>query len=536
MKISFYGAAREVTGSCHGVEIQGRRYLVDCGMQQGIGAGPARDFAFNPGQIDAVFMTHAHIDHSGRLPLLVKQGFNGRIYATQPTCELLGIMLRDSAHIHETEAGWRSRKSKRAGDENAEPYYTLADAERVFPMLVPCRYDEKIDVGEGISIRFADAGHLLGSAYIEMWLTQNGISKKVLFSGDIGSSDRPIIRDPSVVSEADFVVMESTYGDRKHDPLHDNVDDFAKVIDDTLAKGGNVICPAFAIGRSQELLYKIREIKEHNLVKSKPDFLVYLDSPLASAATKIYSGDNEGYLDSASAALVRAGGNPLMFDGLRITSTADESKLLNDDRTPKVIISSSGMCEAGRIRHHLKHNLWRSECSVVFSGYQAQGTLGRILADGDKTSVSLFGDDIVIKCTIHSMRGMSAHADQDGLIEFANRINPKPQRIFVVHGENETCESFALKLVEEGHRAIAPKHTAVFDLAADEMVFEGRDITGKRGEETPFNARRESAAYQRLLHAGTRLIEVITRNHGGANKDLAKFTDQIDALSEEWDR
>ena len=535
MKLMFYGAAREVTGSCHGIEVRGKRYLVDCGMQQGSGAGPARNFAFHPGEIEAVFMTHAHIDHSGRLPLLVKQGFKGKIFATQPTCELLGIMLRDSAHIHETEAGWRSRKSRRAGDEQSEPYYTVADAEQVFPLLVPCQYGQMIDVGDGISIRFQDAGHLLGSAFIEMWLTEENLTKKLVFSGDIGTPDRPIIKDPSIINEADFAVMESTYGDRSHDPMYDNIGELANVIDSTMARGGNVICPAFAVGRTQELLYIIREIKERGLVKSNPDFLVYLDSPLASAATKIYSGDNEGYLDSSSAALVRAGGNPIVFDGLRITSTADESKLLNDDRTPKVIISSSGMCEAGRIRHHLKHNLWRRECAVVFSGYQAQGTLGRIIAEGEKSSISLFGDEIIVRCAIHTIRGMSAHADQEGLLKWADNFVKKPQRVFVVHGENEVCESFALQLIEAGHFAVAPKHTAIFDMLTDKMVFEGVDLVSKRDVQ-PIGVRRESAAYQKLMLAGTRLMEAITRNRGGANKDLSKFEEQINALTNEWDR
>ena len=534
MKLMFYGAAREVTGSCHGVEVNGNKYLVDCGMQQGSGSGFDRSFAFHPGEIDAVVMTHAHIDHSGRLPMLVKQGFTGKIYATRPTCDLLHIMLRDSAHIHELEAGWRNRKQRRAGDEASEPYYTLADAERVFPMLVPCSYDEIMEIGDGVNIRFIDAGHLLGSAYIEMWLTESGKKKKVVFSGDIGTPDRPIIKDPDIIKDADFAVMESTYGDRTHEPMTDGVADLAKVINSTLAKGGNVVCPAFAIGRTQELLYNIREIKERGLVKSVPNFSVYLDSPLATAATKIYSGDNEGFLDSETAALVRAGGNPLWFEGLRITNTVEESKRLNDDRNPKVIISSSGMCEAGRIRHHLKHNLWRKESAVVFTGFQALGTLGRILADGEASSVSLFGEEIMVRCNIVSLRGMSAHADKEGLLRWVNAFEPKPQRVFVVHGENDICESFTVTLIEEGHRAVAPKYTAIYDLMTNETVFEGRDLVRK--DMPDYALRRESPVYQRLMLAGTRLIEVITRNRGGANKDLGKFADQIDALSNKWDR
>ena len=533
MKLMFYGAAREVTGSCHGVEVNGKKILVDCGMQQGNDTGTGQNFAFRPGDIEHVVITHAHIDHSGRLPLLVKQGFSGSIYATEPTCELMQIMLRDSAHIQETEAGWRSRKQRRAGDDATQPLYTIEDAERTLQMLVPCRYHETVDIGNGASIRFVDAGHLLGSAYIEFFLKEGKTIKKVVFSGDIGAPGHPLIRDPEYIDQADFVVMESTYGDRLHEPMTDNIAQLAKAIDSTLAKGGNVIIPAFAVGRTQGVLYNIREIKERGLVKSHPDFPVYLDSPLASAATKIYSGENAGYLDDEAAALVRAGVRPLWFEGLSIAETAEDSKRLNDDMTPKVIISSSGMCEAGRIRHHLKHNLWRRESAVIFTGFQALGTLGRTLVDGDVSSVTLFGEEIAIRCRIFNFRGMSAHADRDGLLKWIGAYKTKPEQVFVVHGEHDICSSFTLRLIEEGYRAIAPKYSAIYDLLTNELVFEGRDII-RRGE--PEYARREAPAYRRLMLAGTRLIEVITRNRGGANKDLAKFADQIDALSNKWDR
>ena len=533
MKLMFYGAAGEVTGSCHGIEVNGNKFLIDCGLQQGSDNGFGPSFPFHPGEISHVIITHAHIDHSGRLPLLVKQGFRGNIYATAPTCELLQIMLRDSAHIQEVEAGWRSRKQKRAGDTSAQPLYTMEDAESVFQMLVPCHYNEIIDIANGAKIRFIDAGHLLGSAYIEMFLTEGKTAKKVVFSGDIGAPGHPLIRDPEYIEQADFVVMESTYGDRDREPIGDNIAELAKVIDSTLAKGGNVIIPAFAVGRTQGVLYNIREIKERGLVKSLPDFPVYLDSPLASAATKIYSGDNVGYLDDEAAAMIRAGVRPLWFEGLRITETAEESKKLNDDKAPKVIISSSGMCEAGRIRHHLKHNLWRHECAVIFTGFQAQGTLGRILVDGTVPNVTLFGENIAVKCKIINLRGMSAHADRNGLLKWVGAFAPKPEQVFVVHGEQDICAAFTLRLIEEGFRAVAPKYSAIYDLLTGAAVFEGRDLI-RRGE--PDYAKRESPVYQRLMVAGTRLIEIITRNRGGANKDLAKFADQIDALSDKWDR
>jgi len=534
MKLSFYGAAREVTGSCHGIEVNGRRILVDCGLQQGADNGFGQSFPFHAGEIDRVVVTHAHIDHSGRLPLLVKQGFKGSIYATEPTCRLLEIMLRDSAHIQELEVVWRSRKQRRAGDETAQPLYSMADAERVFPMLVPCKYGKTIDLGDGASIRFIDAGHLLGSASVEMWLTEDGSSKKVVFSGDIGTPGHPIIRDPGYVTEADIVVMESTYGDRSRPPSFDTVAELAKVIETTLTKGGNVICPSFAIGRTQDLLYHIREIKEKRLVPSVPDFLVYLDSPLATAATKIYSGDLLEYLDDEAAALVRAGIEPLSFDGLRFVETGDDSKKLNDDRTPKVIISSSGMCDAGRIRHHLKHNLWRQECAVVFTGFQALGTLGRTLVDGLSATVSLFGEEIAIRCKIHNFRSMSSHADREGLLKWIDAFESKPETVFIVHGERETCKSFTARLIGEGFKAIAPKYSAMYDLLTGEAVFEGRDII--RRDDPDSAERRESAVYQRLMRAGMRLLEVITRNRGGTNKDLAKFADQIDSLTSKWDR
>ena len=534
MKLMFYGAAREVTGSCYGVEVNGKKMLIDCGLHQGQDNGFGQNFAFYPGEIDRVAITHAHIDHSGRLPLLVKQGFGGKIYATEPTCELLEIMLKDSAHIQEIESGWKSRKQKRAGDATAPPLYTMEDAEKVLGLLVPCRYNEVIDTGDGASIRFIDAGHLLGSAYVEVFMREGKTSKKVVFSGDIGVAGHPIIRDPEYIKKADFVVMESTYGDRLHAPVIDHVTDLAQAIDSTLGKGGNVICPAFAVGRTQGLLYNIREIKERGLVKSNPNFPVYLDSPLASAATKIYSEENVGYLDDKAAEMIKAGVRPLWFEGLHTVETVEESKRLNDNMEPKVIISSSGMCDAGRVRHHLKHNLWRRECSVVFSGFQANGTLGRILIDGVASSVSLFGEEIAVRCRIFNFRSMSSHADKDGLLKWIGAIETKPERVFVVHGEHDICAAFALLLSKEGYNAVAPKYSAIYDLATGEMVLEGRDII-RRGIPSTYE-RRETPVYQRLMIAGTRLIEVITRNRGGANKDLAKFADQIDALSTKWDR
>ncbi|MCL2820470.1 MAG: MBL fold metallo-hydrolase [Oscillospiraceae bacterium] len=539
MRISFYGATREVTGSCFCVEADGKKVLVDCGLQQGGSNGFGQSFPFHPGEIDYVIITHAHIDHSGRLPLLVKNGFKGGIFATEPTCKLLDIMLRDSAHIQELEALWSSRKKRRAGAAATEPLYTMEDALRVFPLLIPCRYGEKIEIDEAVSFLFTDAGHLLGSAYVEMWLTEDNteqglVRKKIVFSGDIGTPGHPIIREPEFVDEADIVVMESTYGDRSHAHSFDTVTELAKVIEATLAKGGNVICPSFAIGRTQDLLYHIREIKEKGLVRSVPDFPVYLDSPLAKAATKLYSEELTDYLNDETLALIESGVQPLAFDGLVIIETSEDSKRLNDDKTPKVIISSSGMCDAGRIRHHLKHNLWRQECAVVFTGFQALGTLGRIIVDGIESSVSLFGEEIAIRCQIHNFRSMSSHADKGELLHWIGSFIKKPECVFVVHGEEEICNGFTLKLIEEDFKAIAPKYTSIYDLLTFEAEFEGRDLL-KRSD-IDRQERRDSPVFQRLMLAGLRLVDVISRNKGGTNKDLAKFADQVDSLSNKWDR
>jgi len=546
MKLSFYGADREVTGSCHGVEIRGKNLLVDCGLVQGSDNNYGQEFPFNPANIDCVVVTHAHIDHSGRLPLLVKQGYKNKIYATGATIRLLEIMLRDSAHIQEIEAGWKSRKSRRAGKKDVEPLYTVKDAEDVFQYFVPCDYNKIYEIDESVKIRFADAGHLLGSAFVEMWLTENGVTKKIVFSGDIGNLGQPIIRDPQYIREADIVLMESTYGDRNHEVPADYSEDFAGVLEKTFAEGGNVIIPSFAIGRTQELLYFLREIKERGLVKNHPDFPVYVDSPLANAATRIYEGDLEGYLDEETIQVIQSGKRYLSFDGLRISETSDDSKAINFDNEPKVIIAASGMCDAGRIRHHLKHNLWRPECAVVFVGYQAKGTLGRVLYDGAAEKVTLFGEEIAVKCHIYSFRGMSAHADRDGLLKWVGAFERKPEKVFVVHGEAEVCDIFTDTLRFLGYDAYAPHFTAVYDVLADTLVFEGlkrADTDRLLAESAPAERRKGTVAaksagpvFQRLMAAGARLMDVIARNYGGANKDLIEFANQINKLSDMWDR
>ncbi|MVB10241.1 Ribonuclease [Caprobacter fermentans] len=530
MQLIFYGADKEVTGSCHCLEACGKRILIDCGLLQGADGGDNREFPFSAQQIDSVIVTHAHIDHSGRLPLLVKNGYRGKIHATGATCDLLSIMLRDSAHIQEMDAMNENRKGKRAGKNPEEPLYTVEDAQDTIERLEPCVYGDMVQVCEGVRFRMVDAGHLLGSASVELWAEENGEVKKIVFSGDIGNLNQPIIRDPQYIKEADYVVMESTYGNREHDPIANYIPDLAKVFDQTLAAGGNVVIPSFAVGRTQELLYFIREMKARGLVKSVPDFPVYVDSPLAAEATEIYSGDLTGYADQDTVRVLREGFRPLRFSNLHLCESVEESRSLNMDGVPKVIISSSGMCEAGRIRHHLKHNLWRSECAVVFVGYQANGTLGRILVDGAK-QVKLFGEEIAVKAQIHNFKALSGHADHNGLLRWIGAFTQKPRRVFVVHGEQEICREFTENLNALGYQAYAPNFQAVADLLSNSIVNEGVEPMHAKAK-----ARRVQAAFARLVEAGRRLTRVIQENEGGANKDLAKFADQINSLCDKWSR
>ena len=533
MKLTFWGADHEVTGSCHCIEVNGKRLLIDCGLAQGQDEKEDNQLPFSPAQIDYVLVTHAHIDHSGRLPLLVKNGYHGPIYATRATCELLGIMLRDSAHIQEMDAQWKQRKRKRAGEEDVLPLYTALDVEDTLPLLRPCSYGQEISVGPGITAKFIDAGHLLGSASILLTLSENGAVKTVAFSGDIGNRHQPIIRDPQYIDKADYVLVESTYGNRLHGANAGSIQELAEIFDNTLRRGGNVVIPAFAVGRTQELLYHIRKIKEQNLVTSIPDFPVFVDSPLALAATQIYDGDLTGYADEETLEVLRKGFRPIKFSNLNLCQSADESIALNADPTPKVIISSSGMCDAGRIRHHLKHNLWRSECSVVFVGYQANGTLGRILVDGAQ-QIKLFGEQIAVKAEIYNFRGLSAHADRDGLLDWVSHYKNKPEKIFVVHGEEEACESFTQLLNASGYHAVAPYYKAEYNLLTGRFETEGIPLWEL--QERTAQKRKASPAYLRLVAMGERIQEVIRHNEGGATKDLARFADQLKSLIDKWDR
>ena len=532
MKLSFFGADQCVTGSCHCLEVNGKKILIDCGLQQGRDEVDNSSLPFHAGEIDFVLVTHAHIDHSGRIPMLLKQGFQGRIFATRLTAQLLDIMLQDSAHIQESDAEYQNRKNLRAGRPTVEPLYTVEDAQRVREFLTTCEYGEKVDLCEGVSMECIDAGHLLVSASMKLTLTENGETRTIVFSGDIGNVDQPIIRDPQFFHEADFVVMESTYGNRNHTEVWSYTDELAQIIDETLGKGGNVVIPSFAVGRTQELLYFIRQIKDENLVKSVPNFDVYVDSPLSKAATTIFCGDLRGYLDEEAMALVKDGTHMFNFPGLHLTETVDESKNLNLDPSPKVIISASGMCDAGRIRHHLKHNLWRPESAVVFVGFQSPGTLGRHLLDGAE-SVKMFGEEIAVRAKIVNFQGLSSHADRDHLLHWIDQFaSAKPTHVFVVHGDREVAPAFAADLAERGFAAHAPRYTEVYDLLTDRIVEQGYLPEPKK--KSFEGAPRVSSAYRRLVELGDALAALIRRSQGRDNKTLADFAESLRKILEKF--
>lgn len=531
MKLTFIGADHQVTGSCHYIQACGKNILIDCGMQQGANPFECCDIPVDEAKIDYVFLTHAHVDHSGNLPLLYAKGFRGNVFTTEASADLCSIMLRDCAHIQMQEAEWKNRKAKRhSGLKAAEPAYKMEDADGIIKRIIPCAYNQKIQICDGIEIKFTDVGHLLGSASIEVWLTEADITKKIVFSGDIGNKNQPLIKDPIYTKEADYVVMESTYGDRYHtkgDPRY--VENLAEIISDTFAKGGNVVIPSFAVGRTQEILYFLRKIKEDNLVTNYPKFEVYVDSPLAVEATGIFQKNIYTCFDEEAIELVRKGINPLKFPGLKLAITSDESKQINFDENPKVIISASGMCEAGRIRHHLKHNLWRPECTILFVGYQAAGTLGRVLIEG-ANEVKLFGEVVEVRAKIMQLPGLSGHADKNGLIEWLSAFVKKPDRVFIVHGEDTVTNLFTECLkIEHGQRAYAPYSGTRVDLITNVIEYEAAPVMVKK------RTHAVSDVFARLLAAGQRLIAVIHKNEGGANKDLAKFADQINSLADKWD-
>ena len=474
MKITFLGATRTVTGSNFLVEAAGKKFLVDCGMWQGnseLEMQNTEDFEFNPQEIDFMLLTHAHIDHSGRIPKLYKEGYRSPIYAHKATCDLCTLMLPDSGHIQEMEIEWKNKKRKRKGEKELPPLYTAEEALRSMEVFEPVQYDEIIEVTPDIHFRLNDAGHMLGSSIIELWVKENGEETKTVFTGDMGNNDLPLLDSPTMIDSADYLVMESTYGSRKHLRNDEKAEMFLNIVSETLDNGGTVVIPSFAVGRTQEILYEINKLKE---VKDDDEFRrkyktlmkasVYVDSPLAISATEVFR-ENTNLFEPEVIEAMEKGDNPLEFPGLKFTRTADESKALNESTESNIIISASGMCEVGRIKHHLKHNLWNPKSTILFVGYQAPGTLGYNIVKGDKT-VKIFGEEIAVNARIEYIEGYSGHADQDGLMNFVYSFRTKkPKNIFLVHGEPEAQDVLKAKIESEtGIPVVIPEFGETYDI------------------------------------------------------------------------
>ncbi len=479
MKVTFLGAAKTVTGSNFLVEGAGKKFLVDCGMYQGAAAEELENsapFMFNIDEIDFMLLTHAHIDHSGRIPKLYNEGYRNPIFATKATCDLCSIMLPDSGHIQEMEIEWKNRKRMRKGEKPLPPLYTAEDAAKSLEIFTPVQYDQLIEIDENIHVRFNDAGHMLGSAIIEVWIKEDGEQKKIVFTGDLGNNDIPLLSSPTMIEDTDYLVMESTYGNRLHLRNDDKAELFLKIVYETLEKGGTVVIPSFAVGRTQEVLYELNKIKD---VKHSEEFYkqyqklmsvpVYVDSPLAISATEVFR-ENMNLFNEETQELIQSGDNPLEFPGLEFTRTADESKELNEKDEASIIISASGMCEVGRIKHHLKHNLWNPNSTILFVGYQAPGTLGRKLVDGEKR-VTIFGEEIAVNARIEYIEGYSGHADQEWLMNFVYSFIKKPTHIFLVHGEPEGQIVLKQKLEEETKIPVTiPSLGETYDLSKEIKV------------------------------------------------------------------
>ena len=490
MKVTFLGATKTVTGSNFLVEGAGKKFLVDCGMYQGSAEDEYENeapFLFNVDEIDFVLLTHAHIDHSGRIPKLYKEGYRNSVIATKATCDLCAIMLPDSGHIQEMEVEWKNRKRLRKGEDPLPPLYTAEDAAKSLEIFKPVQYDEIIDIDENIKARFNDAGHMLGSAIVEVWVTENGKTEKIVFTGDLGNNDIPLLSPPTMISDADYLLMESTYGNRFHMRNDEKASIFLDVVYETIEKGGTVVIPSFAVGRTQEILFELNKIKEekhdeefYKKYKKLMSIPVYVDSPLAISATEVFR-ENMNLFNEETQAVINSGDNPLEFSGLKFTRTADESKALNASEESAIIISASGMCEVGRIKHHLKHHLWDPNSTILFVGYQAPGTLGRKLVDGEK-KVKIFGEEIAVNARIEYIEGYSGHADQEGLLNFVYSFTTPPKHIFLVHGEPEGQIVLKQKLEENTEIPITiPSFGESYELKEDiEMVGKAKDTARER--------------------------------------------------------
>ena len=475
MKVTFFGATKTVTGSNFLVEGAGKKFLVDCGLYQGAAREEIKNnepFPYNIDEIDFMLLTHAHIDHSGRIPKLYKDGYRKPIFATNATCDLCAIMLPDSGHIQETETEWKNKKRIRRGEDILLPIYDAETAVKSLELFRGVDYDQIIEVDDNIHIRFNDAGHMLGSSIIEVWVKEEGENKKVVFSGDIGNNDIPLLDEPTMIEDADFLVMESTYGDRMHIENENKAERFIEIVTDTISQGGTVVIPSFAVGRTQEILYELNKFKTS--ANDTPEFdrrfdllmhtPVYVDSPLAISATEVFR-ENMDLFDEETRELIKRGDNPLEFPGLKFTQTVEESKELNESDESCIIISASGMCEVGRIKHHLKHNIWNPKNTILFVGYQAMGTLGRKIVDGAKT-VKIFGEEVSVNARVEYIEGYSGHADQQGLLNFVYSFIKKPEHIFLVHGEEQGQKVLKDKLTEGTQIPVTiPDYGETYELA-----------------------------------------------------------------------
>ena len=486
MKVTFLGATRTVTGSNFLVEGAGKKFLIDCGMYQGKATEELENeepFQFNINEIDFMLLTHAHIDHSGRIPKLYNEGYRNPIIATKATCDLCAIMLPDSGHIQEMEIEWKNKKRVRKGEEPLPPLYTAEEAARCLEIFRPVKYDEIIDIDENIHVRFNDAGHMLGSSIIEIWVNENGKEEKIVFSGDIGNNDIPLLSEPTMIEDADYLVMESTYGNRLHMRNDDKAKLFLDIVSETLEKKGTVVIPSFAVGRTQEILFELDKLKcqtNDEEIKEKYDEVmkshVYVDSPLAISATEVFE-DNMDLFDEETKEFIRKGDNPLDFPGLKFTRTADESKELNESNEPSIIISASGMCDVGRIKHHLKHNIWNPNSTILFVGYQAPGTLGHSIVNGAK-KVKIFGEEFAVNARIEYIEGYSGHADQEWLLNFVYSFIKKPKHIFLVHGEPEAQDTLKEKISETtGIQVTIPEMGETYELKEELEVINKIDYT-----------------------------------------------------------
>lgn len=494
MRIQFCGATSGVTGSCHLITTENHKILLDCGQFQGGKAQEALNyepFPFDPAEVDYLILSHAHIDHCGRIPLLVKRGFKGEIYCTDATADLLEVMLKDSGYIHEKEAQWKNKKNERAGRPLIEPLYTVNDAVDALKFVRPVLYDQLIELNDEMKIVFNDAGHILGSAITEIWITENGSASKIVFSGDLGVMERPILRNPTIIKKADYVIMETTYGNRLHPANSLDVKKLMDIIRETAARGGTTVIPAFAVGRTQELIYELNRVYEtdNQYRRDFENIMIYVDSPMATTATEVFK-KNAQVFDEETKEYIIKGDNPLDFKNLKFTRTSQESMWLNSDTEPKVIISASGMCDAGRIKHHLKHNLWNKKSSIVFVGYQAEGTLGKLIVDGAK-EVTIFGEKVQVNAQIHNLEGFSGHADRDGLLSWIKGFQKEPKQIFLVHGEPQAKEDFADTVKNTlGYEPIVVKGNSEFVLEHDEIVDVETVMEDAVDEETLNNLRK----------------------------------------------